>query len=75
MQERFEQAPIQVGHLTTTLQQQVGESVDGPSVWFVRGFAFATVVVLLDELGNLQNAFTSNSEVWFRIFCGLRTGM
>jgi len=28
MQERFEQAPIQVGHLTTTLQQQVGESVD-----------------------------------------------
>jgi len=29
----------------------------------------------LDELGNLQKRFTSNSEVWFRIFCGLRTGM
>jgi len=72
MQERFEQAPIQVGHLTTTLQQQVGESVDDQVfTWFVRGFAFA-VVFLLDELQSSKR-FTSNSEVWG--FCGLRTGM
>jgi len=59
-------------HLTTTLQQQVGESVDDPSAWFVRGFAFATVVVLFYELVIFKNALPAIQKfIGFFVVSGL----